>query len=63
MQPSFLYLKREIGLESIVVTPYWKFPFELMCNASDYVVGAMLGQKKDKVFYAIYYASKSLNAA
>jgi len=32
-----------------------------MCGASNYVVGVVLGQWKDKVFHAIYYASKVLN--
>jgi hypothetical protein len=31
-----------------------------MCYASDYAVGAVLGQSKDKKHYAIYYASKTL---
>lgn len=31
-----------------------------MCDVSDYAVGAVLGQRKDKVFYAIYYANKTL---
>ena len=34
-----------------------------MCDASNYAVGAVLGQKKDRIFYAIYYASKTLNEA
>ena len=34
--------------------------FELMCDVSDHSVGAVLGQKKDKIFYSIYYASKTL---
>ena len=34
-----------------------------MCDASDFVVGAVLGQRKEKVFYAIYYASRTLNDA
>ena len=32
-----------------------------MCDASDYAVDAVLGQRKGKVFHAIYYASKVLN--
>jgi RNase H-like domain found in reverse transcriptase len=32
-----------------------------MCNASDYAVGVILGQKKDKKLYVIYYASKVLD--
>ena len=34
-----------------------------MCDASDYVVGAVLGQRKNKIFHAIHYASKVLNEA
>ena len=34
-----------------------------MCDASDFVVGAILGQRKEKVFCAIYYASRTLNDA
>ena len=34
-----------------------------MCDASDYVVGVVLGQRKDKKSYVIYYASKTLNSA
>jgi len=32
-----------------------------MCDASDYAIGAVLGQKKGKLFYEIHYASKVLN--
>ena len=34
-----------------------------MCDASDYVVGAVMGQRKNKVYHSIYYASKTLNEA
>ena len=34
-----------------------------MCDASDYAIGAMLGQKRDRTFHVIYYASRSLNDA
>ena len=34
-----------------------------MCDTSDYTIGAILGQRKNKVFYAIYYASRMLNKA
>ncbi|KAL4302006.1 hypothetical protein GQ457_10G006020 [Hibiscus cannabinus] len=47
----------------IVAPPDWTLPFELMCDASDYAVGAVLGQRKGKVFHPIYYASKTLNDA
>ncbi|GAU50532.1 hypothetical protein TSUD_369590 [Trifolium subterraneum] len=45
----------------IIVAPNWDLPFELMCDASDYAVGAVLGQRHAKFFHAIYYASKVLN--
>ena len=34
-----------------------------MCDASDYVVGAVLGQIKDKMHHAISYASKTMTEA
>jgi hypothetical protein len=34
-----------------------------MCDTSDYVVGAVLGQRKEGKVHAIYYASKTLNGA
>ena len=34
-----------------------------MCDASDWAVGAVLGQRKEKIFHSIYYASKTLNTA
>ncbi|XP_075077385.1 uncharacterized protein LOC142164107 [Nicotiana tabacum] len=36
-------------------------PFELMCDATDHAVGAVLGQRKDKIMHPIYYASRILN--
>jgi hypothetical protein len=33
---------------------------EIMCDASDYVVGAVLGKRKDQKYHAIAYASKTL---
>ena len=40
--------------------PDWSLPFEIMCDASDYAVGAVLGQTKDKKHHTIAYASKTL---
>ena len=35
--------------------------FEFMCDASDYAVGVVLGQQRDKIFHAIYCDGKVLN--
>ena len=43
--------------------PDWNREFEIMCDASDFAMGAVLGQKAKKVFKAIYYASKTFNKA
>jgi hypothetical protein len=40
--------------------PDWSLPFEIMCDASDFGVGAVLGQRVDKLPHVIYYASKTL---
>ena len=60
---AFMTLKEKLISTLIVVTPDWASPFELMCDASDFAVGVVLGQKKYKVFRAIYYASRTLNEA
>ena len=46
-----------------MIAPDWSKEFELMCDASDYAVGTVLGQRQDKTFHTIYYTSKVLNEA
>nr|GFC81378.1 reverse transcriptase domain-containing protein [Tanacetum cinerariifolium] len=48
---------------SIPIAPNWDQPFELMCDVRDYAVGAILGQRIEKHFWLIYYASKTMNQA
>ncbi|KAM6549555.1 hypothetical protein CsatB_021231 [Cannabis sativa] len=60
---AFQILKEKLISAPIVTTPNWELPFEIMCDASDYAIGAVLGQRFDKVFRTIYYASKTLNDA
>ena len=60
---AFSVLKDRLISAPIVVAPDWSFPFELMCDASDYAIGAVLGQKREKIFQVIYYASRTLNDA
>ena len=47
----------------IMQPPNWTLPFEIMCDVSDYVIGAVSGKRKDKKSHVIYYASKTLNEA
>ncbi|KAK1592968.1 hypothetical protein Q3G72_033518 [Acer saccharum] len=60
---SFKELKELLTTAPIMRPPDWSLPFELMCDASDYAVGAVLGQRVDKIPHAIYYASRTLNDA
>ncbi|CAL8988380.1 unnamed protein product, partial [Prunus brigantina] len=43
---AFNILKRELTSAPIIMAPDWSLPFELMCDASDYAIGAVLGQRK-----------------
>ena len=45
----------------IMRSPNWELPFEIMCDASDYAIGAVLGQREVKKAFMIYYASKTLD--
>ena len=47
----------------IMRSPNWELPFEIMCDASDYAIGDVLGQREDKKDFVIYYASKTLDSA
>ncbi|XP_022007536.1 uncharacterized protein LOC110906766 [Helianthus annuus] len=60
---EFEFLKEKLVSAPILVSPDWSLPFELTCDASDYAVGAVLGQRREKHFHPIYYASKTLNDA
>ncbi|KAL6310743.1 hypothetical protein AAG906_028226 [Vitis piasezkii] len=60
---SFEELKQFLTIAPIVRAPNWKLPFEVMCDASDLAMGAVLGQREDGKPYVIYYASKTLNEA
>ena len=60
---AFRTLNQSLISAPIMQPPDWNLPFEIMCDASDYAVGAVLGQRKEGKVNAIYYASKTLNEA
>ncbi|CAN6695308.1 unnamed protein product [Malus baccata var. baccata] len=62
-EKAFNHLKDLLTTAPIINPPDWSIPFELMCDASDYALGAVLGQRKNKQPYVIYYASRTLNDA
>ena len=57
---AFCELKKALFTAPVVTAPDWSLPFELMYDASDHYVGAVLGQKNNKIFHSIYYAAKPL---
>src|SRR3954451_21043239 len=60
---AFETLKKALTTAPIVQPPDWNLPFEIMCDASDFAVGAVLGQRVDKKLNVIHYASKTLDSA
>ncbi|GKA71189.1 reverse transcriptase domain-containing protein, partial [Tanacetum coccineum] len=60
---SFNTLKRKLTEAPILIAHDWDLPFELMCDASDFAIGAVLGQQKNKHFQPIHYASKTMTEA
>ena len=60
---AFMQLKRSLVEAPILQSPNWDLPFKIMCDASDFAVGAVLGQRIDKKLTAICYASKTLAEA
>nr|GEV50056.1 reverse transcriptase domain-containing protein [Tanacetum cinerariifolium] len=57
---AFQTLKIKLTEAPILIAPDWDMPFELMCDASDFAIGAALGQRQDKHFRPIHYASKTI---
>ena len=60
---AFKTLKEALISAPILQPPDWNLPFEIMCDDSDYAVGAVLGQRVDKKPNVIHYASKTLDSA
>ena len=60
---AFDEIKSRLVIAPIMVIADWNNDFEFMCDASDYAMGVVLGQRIEKIFKAIYYASKTFNEA
>nr|GEU94351.1 reverse transcriptase domain-containing protein [Tanacetum cinerariifolium] len=60
---AFQTLKIKLTEALILIVPDWDLPFELMCDASDFIIGAVLGQRQEKHFRPIHYHSKTMTEA
>ena len=60
---AFEEIKSRLVIAPIMLTPDWNNDFEITCDASDYAMEVVLGQRIEKIFKAIYCASKTFNEA
>nr|GFB60727.1 retrovirus-related Pol polyprotein from transposon 17.6 [Tanacetum cinerariifolium] len=60
---AFQTMKKKLTEAPILIAPNWDLPFELMCDASDFAIGAVFRQRHEKHFKPIHYASKTINNA
>lgn len=60
---AFNILKEKLTSAFVIIAKDWSLPFYLICDASDYAVGIVLGQHMNKIFHGIYNVSKTLNDA
>lgn len=57
---AFNTLKKKLVIVPILAVHEQNLPFELMCGVSDYRIGVVLGQHKNKVLHVIHYDGKTL---
>nr|GEX02852.1 hypothetical protein [Tanacetum cinerariifolium] len=60
---AFQMLKKKLTEAPILIAPNWDLPFKLLCDESDFAIGAVLGQRHEKHFRPIHYASKTMTDA
>ena len=60
---TFVEIKSRLAIAPIMAIPDWNIKFEIMCDASDYAIGVVLGQRIERIFRAMYYANKTFNEA
>ncbi|XP_070037041.1 uncharacterized protein [Nicotiana tomentosiformis] len=56
---AFELIKYILTTTPIITAPNWSLPFELMCDASDVAVGAILGQRINKIFHPVYTVTEN----
>nr|GEW17906.1 reverse transcriptase domain-containing protein [Tanacetum cinerariifolium] len=60
---AFQTLKRKLTKAPILIALDWDLSFELMCDASEFAIGVVLGKRHEKHFRPINYASKTMTEA
>nr|GEV32848.1 reverse transcriptase domain-containing protein [Tanacetum cinerariifolium] len=60
---AFQTLNRKLTEAPILITLDWDLPIELMCDASDFAIGVVVGQHQEKHFRPIHYGSKTTTKA
>ena len=60
---AFELFKKKLVTAPIIAVADWSLPFEVMCGASDYTLGTVLGQRRNKIIQVVYYTSRTLNEA
>ncbi|KAL5553027.1 hypothetical protein UlMin_040428 [Ulmus minor] len=60
-EKAFKTLVSKLTTAPIMQSPDFTLPFEIMCDASDYAIGAVLGQRREGKPFVVYYASRTLN--
>nr|GEV10636.1 hypothetical protein [Tanacetum cinerariifolium] len=57
---AFETLKKKLTEAPILVVPDWNLPFELMCDASDFAIGAILGQRPTGGHHGANFTAKKV---
>nr|GEV56381.1 reverse transcriptase domain-containing protein [Tanacetum cinerariifolium] len=57
---AFETLKIKLTEAPILVVPDWNLPFELMCDASDFAIGAVLGQRPTGGHHGANFTAKKV---
>jgi hypothetical protein len=53
-------LKEKLSIAPVLRGPNWSLPFHISTDASNTILGSMLGKKENHISYAIFFVSKNL---